>query len=89
MLIKEIEALQGRNAMLAMLCKTATARKVILYAWKNELKFSRAEIREFDAQEQFGVSVDACLLTIRFSYQSDRTESPCRVYRAGAAHKLR
>jgi len=80
MLVKEIEALQGRNAVLAMLCKTAIARKVSLYAWKNGLELSCAEIREIDAQKHFGIAVNACLLVVHFSPQLNEQESTCRVY---------
>lgn len=80
MLIKEIEALQGRNAVLAMLCKTAIARKVALYAWKNGLEFSDAKIREIDAQKYFAVAVDACLLMVRFSPQINQNKFSCHVY---------
>jgi len=80
MLIKEVEALQGRNALLAMLCKTAIARKVLLYAWKNRLAFSKAQIREIDAPKYFAVAVDACVLIIRFCPQFNREDSSCPVY---------
>lgn len=80
MLIKEIEALRGRDAALAMLCKTSTARKVIAYAWKNSISFSSAEIREIDARRYFGVSVAACLLLVRFAPGLDETDGLCAVY---------
>ncbi len=80
MLIKEVEALQGRDALLAMLCKTAIARKVANYAWKKSLIFTYAEIRKIDAQRHFGVAVDACLMLIRFHLDSDKADSPCLVF---------
>lgn len=80
MLVKEMEALQGRNAILAMLCKTAIARKVALHAWKNGLLFSHAEIREIDAQKHFSVAVDACFFVVRFSPDSSKKGTPCLVY---------
>ena len=64
MLIKEIEWLRGRRAVLAVLCKTATARKVLLYAWKNGHFLESSCIYNFDASKYFGVSVDACLLVV-------------------------
>ena len=36
MLIRLLRALHGRTATLAMLCKTATARKFLRYAWQND-----------------------------------------------------
>ncbi len=80
MLIKEVEALQGKNALLAMLCKTAIARKVVSFAWKNGLYFTDAEIRRIDAQKHFGVAVDACLMLVRFIPESDSSFGSCLVY---------
>lgn len=80
MLIKEIEALQGKDGLLAMLCKTAIARKVVSFAWKNSLSFTDAEIRRIDAQKYFGVAVDACLLLIRFIPECDSRHRPCLVF---------
>jgi len=50
MLIKLLEMLEGRRATLAMLCKTAVARKVLGYAWKNDLHLSDAEIHPIDGR---------------------------------------
>lgn len=80
MLIKETEALQGKDALLLMLCKTSTARKVIRYAWKNSLRFTDAEIRVINAQRHFGVAANACLMVIRFCPWSDTQNTPCGVY---------
>jgi len=80
MLIREIEALQGKDALLAMLCKTTIARKVVTYAWKKGLLFTDAEIREINAQRHFGVAVDACLMLIRFHPDSDNDNSHCHVF---------
>jgi SAM-dependent methyltransferase len=63
MLIRLLDWLNGRNAVLAMLCKTSVARKVITYAWRSEIQMASAMIYKIDAKESFGVSVDACLLT--------------------------
>jgi hypothetical protein len=49
---------------MAMLCKTATARKFLRYAWKNEGHVASA-IYRIDAAEHFDASVDACLLYMR------------------------
>ena len=64
MLIKTLETLGKHRACLAMLCKTATARKVLKHAWLNHFPIGRATIHSFDAQEHFNVSVDACLLIV-------------------------
>jgi hypothetical protein len=79
MLIKLMESLNGRKATFAMLCKTAVARKVLLHAWKNNLRISNAEIRSVDAAAHFGAAVDACLLACSLS--ADSQQQDCRVYR--------
>jgi hypothetical protein len=64
MLIKLLESLDGRCGCVAMLCKTATARKVLRYGWVNRFKIGRATLHLIDASVHFGVSVDACLLIV-------------------------
>lgn len=49
MLIKLLEALQGRRAAIAMLCKTATARKVLRHAWLNGLDVGPSSLHLIDA----------------------------------------
>jgi hypothetical protein len=65
MLIQLIRALRGRKAVLAMLCKTATARKLLRYAWQNDGRISQASIYQIDAAAHFGAAVDACLLLVQ------------------------
>ncbi len=79
MLIKLLEALDGRRAVLAMLCKAAVARKVLLHAWKNDIGLADAEIHAIDATDHFNAAVDACLLMCAPSPAS--REQNCRVYR--------
>jgi hypothetical protein len=66
MLIRLTQALNRRRrpACLAMLCKTATARKVLRHAWLNRLNVGRCSIHLIDAKKYFGASVDACLLIV-------------------------
>lgn len=61
MLIHLLEVLQGRNALLAMLCKTSVARKVLAVGWRRNL-IGRSELRLIDAKKSFGANVDACLM---------------------------
>lgn len=65
MIRKNIEWLEGRDGLLAMLCKTTAARKVLAQAWRNERRMASASMYLLDAQRRFGVSVDACLLLVR------------------------
>ena len=61
MLIKLIESLSGSEACLAMLCKTATARKVLKHFWNTDGHVNDSSIHIIDAKRYFDVSVDACL----------------------------
>jgi len=78
MLIKLVEMLEGRRATVAMLCKTAVARKVLVHAWKNDISLADAEIHPIDAAASFGAAVDACLLVCSLSPASHNRD--CRVF---------
>lgn len=67
MLIRLLSALKNRKATMAILCKTATARKVLRHAWLNGFGLGRASLHLIDAASEFGASVDACLLYVRSS----------------------
>lgn len=62
MLTHLLECLAGRNAVMAVLCKTAVARKVLHYVWSRDIEVAASAVYLFDSSEHFGVSVDACLL---------------------------
>jgi hypothetical protein len=62
MIVRLIQALRGSRGIIAMLCKTATARKVLRYAWTNGLTLGPTSLHLIDATAEFGVSVGACLL---------------------------
>ena len=59
-----LQCLSGRKAVLAMLCKTTVARKVLSYAWNDRLQVSSSSIYPIDAGRHFQASVDACLLIV-------------------------
>lgn len=67
MLIRVLHWLDNREAVMAMLCKTAVARKVLSFAWKNNISLADSAIHQIDASEYFEASVDACLLVCEFS----------------------
>lgn len=79
MLIRLLESLQGTRAAIAMLCKTATARKVLRHAWLNGLDAGPSSLHLIDAAAEFGVSVDACLLYTHTGIGG--TESTATIYR--------
>lgn len=62
MLIQLLEALQGKDAVVVMLCKTSIARKVLKYAWNSNMEIGPSSIHIIDAAKEFGVAVNACLL---------------------------
>ncbi len=64
MLIRLLESLHGKRATLAMLCKTATARKILKHSWNREFDISDSTMYLIDAKKHFGVSVDACLFVV-------------------------
>ena len=64
MIIRLVEALLD-GGVLAMLCKTATARKVLTHFWKTGVPISEEGVFLIDAKKSFDVSVDACLLVVR------------------------
>jgi hypothetical protein len=66
MLIREAEWLNGRAGTLAMLCKKAVARKVLLHAWKNSMQIRRSDIYPVDAKSHFNAAVESCLLVCDF-----------------------
>jgi hypothetical protein len=78
MLIRLCEELQGKEATLAMLCKTAVARKVMAYCWRRDLQMGKCQIFPIDAMRNFGAAVEACLFVGSFNCRSkDRS---CLIY---------
>jgi hypothetical protein len=90
MLRESLRWLSLRNGMLAVLCKTSVARKVLKYAWSQGLFLESAAIYRIDAKEHFNASVDACLLCARTSpgkltyecaeYESLDAEAPSKYF---------
>ncbi len=66
MLLQHLNWFQSKSGVIAMLCKSIVARKVLLYAWKNNLKISTAKMFKIDAKYHFNAAVDACLLVMTF-----------------------
>jgi hypothetical protein len=79
MLNKAFEWINGREATLAMLCKTTVARKVLQHAWKNGQKLKRSEIYHIETSTYFGANVDACLLVAVTSMSNVNFD--CQVYK--------
>ena len=58
---------QGRSGDLAMLVKTAVARKVLAQLHRQNLPVCEASLFAIDAKQAFNAAVEACLLLIRLS----------------------
>ena len=80
MLIRLLEALNGRRATLAMLCKASVARKALCHLWKEGIALRHSSIHSIDASRFFGASVEACLLicTLSPGYRN----GDCQLFRA-------
>ena len=70
MLLRFAECFDGRRGILAMLCKTSVARKVLTFSWKNSYQLCESAIYQIDAAAYFGAAVDACLLLCSFASSS-------------------
>ena len=84
MLLKALDWIAGKRAAIAMLCKTAVARKVLHHAWKTGMPLAQADIYRIDAAAHFGVAVDACLLVVAAASTAKSAE--CRVYESLSEH---
>ena len=73
-----LKSLSGRDAVLAMLCKTTVARKVLLHVWNEGVQVDESLLYMVDAQKSFGVSVDACLLVCVL--KPGKTSTECAAY---------
>lgn len=73
MLIENLSWFHNKNGTIAMLVKTAVARKIIAYAKKSNAHLINASIYKINAKELFNASVDACLMVLVF----DQKSTPC------------
>ncbi len=78
MIISMLDQLKKRQACLAMLCKTAVARKVLLGGWKNEMPFEWCSIYRINSQHHFDVAVDACLFVVKLGQRNSALQ--CKIY---------
>jgi hypothetical protein len=78
MLLQMLEWVDKRQAVIAMLCKTAVARKVLLHSWRQNLTPADTRLYLIDAQRAFSASVDACLLVYDTRHQAEN--KACHIY---------
>lgn len=73
MLLEVLRWFRERNGAVAMLVKTAVARKVLSHAARQNLSVQEAFMVKIDAKKEFNASVDACLLVIRLASNTSKT----------------
>lgn len=78
MIVRLLRAMGRSKGAVAVLCKTATARKVLRHAWVNQIGVGSSSLHLIDAAAEFGVSVDACLFYARTGI--DPSEPRATVY---------
>ncbi len=64
MLLRYFDWLAGSLGTIAVLCKTAVARKILLHVWKKKVPLRAANIYKIDALGHFGAAVDACFFVV-------------------------
>jgi methylase of polypeptide subunit release factors len=65
MLLRYLDWLEGSEGTIAVLCKTAVARKILLHVWKKNIPMRFAQIYMIDALGHFGAAVDACFFVLK------------------------
>lgn len=78
MLLKIFGWANLKQSIVAMLCKTSVARKILLNSWRNSSYAGAAQIFLIDAKKIFNASVDACLLI--YDASSKSTSKSCEVF---------
>ncbi len=89
MLIQVGDWFQKQNGVLAMLCKTSVARKILHHLHTQKASVFHSAIYSIDAKKHFDASVEACLLFCEFredahnydydAYESLEAKKPQRV----------
>jgi len=83
MLLRYLDWLNGRAGTIAVLCKTAVARKILLHIWTKHYPIKSARKYKIDALTDFGAAVDACFFVVETDPQGDTAS--CDIHDALAA----
>lgn len=90
MLLNYLRWLEGSEGTIAVLCKTAVARKILLQAWKRRVPLAAARMYKIDALKHFGASVNACFFVLEIQAQAQCCT--CKVFESleasSASHTL-
>lgn len=75
MILRYLDWIQNnKGGTIAILCKTAVARKILLHMWKVKCAFSSAYIYKINALKHFSAAVDACFFVVSVDGKSLSTE---------------
>jgi len=77
-ILKILNAVEEKKAVLAVLCKTDVARKVLENLWRRKFPLESSKIYFIDSMRYFRAAVDACLLFI--STSKEHHNSICKIY---------
>ena len=78
MVLQQVGWLKERHGWIAMLMKTAVARKILRQTWKRGEPVGRAAVFAVDAMHHFGAAVNACLLVL--PVQPSQPSRSCDVF---------
>lgn len=74
MLLKHLDWISDHSGCVAMLCKSAVARKILRQAWKAGVPTTACTMVKIDAMANFSAAVDACFFTIKTNGQQASTD---------------
>jgi len=78
MLIRNLKWISDHNGCLAILCKSAVARKLLLHAWKEGVPTTGSRMVRIDAMKHFSTAVDACFFSVETN--GGRTSTDCEFF---------
>lgn len=78
MLIQNLKWISEHNGCLAMLCKTAVARKLLRHAWKEGVPTTGSRMVQIDAMKNFSAAVDACFFSVKTN--GGQTSTDCEFF---------
>lgn len=78
MLIQNLKWISEHNGCLAMLCKTAVARKLLRHAWKEGVPTTGSRMVQIDAMKHFSAAVDACFFSVKTN--GGQTSTDCEFF---------
>lgn len=74
MILKQMDWIDQHGGAVAMLCKTAVARKILQSAWKTNRPIEGSTCVQIDAMAHFGAAVDACFFQVERGHGEPSTD---------------